>query len=816
MVRQVVVISVVAILMVAMAGFLARGATELVLSRVLTGYFGDEEGFDLLVQLQVEDAPAGREALEGVLQGELRGTKIRVGPSLGGQQNYFLALPARAKNERELTRLDSILARVGGYSGYTVLMHPVLTVNRVHPAYRDELLSYVRRQSGVRVAFWHGDDLVLLLTRPEAAAPVKVALDRFLAPRQVFQAELPYPVAPDLHAQLEKEIGAQLGLLPLRDEGKGGTSTAPGDRSGAGLPGAGGLPGATLPGESAGELTAALRSARRLLGRYVTRAEIPVTAAEAGKALAPGDRLLIVPVPAGLSSSSPGAFETSDFSGPSDSDRGGRKSAVVAQIVNQAGARAEAVVVRGQWNGGETARAFRWENGRSTGEVGTVRVDSPRLRLARSLGEVERVLSNWRGNGTDGASPGAGVDQNLTSTLDDLDNALSGVEGLLDRVQLLFAQSSGAKKDQLLLDLALRVLAQQLGVQTEPSPRGAPEPGTGGVSGLDRESVARLRRGIERLRAQASFVNGPEIAAVLGDLGRVRRSLLEINDGEIGTAAIALDRYLGWAGRASPVARLTWQGPSGIEPSTVKAALERALHRRGVLVTAIPAGIVQPDARTQLLSVIRSAGRLVGVLVAGFVTLLFLLLDQATLIAMWKAVTRAKARTGIPARVPGIAGRFLTACRRPAMLAVPQALYGAAAGALLWAGGSWAATAGRFGWSFGEGPGQSLGPGPGLWPAVIGAALGLVAALAAERLSPIPEEQVMAGESLGLSYRQILETIVIPAGRPGLWLFLLSLRRRLRGGRLGDWVACGQDRRQGRGSGQRKGNERGEAWQGSW
>jgi hypothetical protein len=114
---------------------------------------------------------------------------------------------------------------------------------------------------------------------------------------------------------------------------------------------------------------------------------------------------------------------------------------------------------------------------------------------------------------------------------------------------------------------------------------------------------------------------------------------------------------------------------------------------------------------------------------------------------------------------------------------------------------------------------------------VIGAFLGLLVALAAERLSPVAEEQVLAGESLGLSYRQIMEEIVIPAGRPGLYQLLLAARRDLlaRGWRdrqawgpawerpsLREVGAAGSSGRSGGASRGNNDGKEGEAWQVSW
>jgi len=58
--------------------------------------------------------------------------------------------------------------------------------------------------------------------------------------------------------------------------------------------------------------------------------------------------------------------------------------------------------------------------------------------------------------------------------------------------------------------------------------------------------------------------------------------------------------------------------------------------------------------------------------------------------------------------------------------------------------------------------------------------LGLVTALLADRLSPVRVEEIVAGQSLGLTNGQIMREIVVPAGRPGLLSLVNRWRREFR------------------------------------
>ncbi|MBE3578036.1 MAG: hypothetical protein IMX00_10160 [Limnochordales bacterium] len=742
-----------AVVTVAAGGLLARGATEAFLARLVEGYLGEENSFDLLVQIHTADAEAGRQALAELLARELPGTRIKVGPALGGQQNYFLTIPAERKTARDLGRLDALLARLSGFSGYTVLMHPVVTVSRVHPAFRPQIQEAASSLSGVKLWFWHGDDLVLLLENPEESAQVSSRLQRLLQRSQVYRLELPVPLAAGELSRLADGVAARL------NAGEGGEGTARyqpvplnGTRSSGGLNGSWG----------AGDLEQALRAARQVLQLYVTRVELRFPEATN---LRSGDRILLVPA---------------DLAGEG-ADAGSQVAAVVAQVTEVAsdGTDGQALVVKGQWNGGEAARVFAMKDDRVGAEIGSATIDSPRLKLIAALNRAEQLLTSAQSSG-----------QELPQVLDELEAALRGVEKLLDRVDILFQNSPVEEKDQLLLTLALRVLTEELGLTGGENGERAGTALGEDMAGLDRERLMRLRKGIERLQQQSALADPSQLAPLLVDLKGLSGSLRDLNDGQLGASLLSLEQYL----QASTAAgsHLEWRGPAGLAEERLREAVAAELAEAAetlpasARITSLPAGIIQPDARTQLLTVVRSAGRLVNFLSVAVLTLLVLLFDQATVIAAWKVVRRAKQRHVRANRswervLVGLRG----ACERLA-----PAIYGVCTGALLAGGGSFVGlvlnAAGGRGGDVTTPAGLAQGTagafadlGACQLPLIVGALLGLLVALAAERLSPVPEEQIWAGESLGLSYRQILEEIVIPTGRPGLYQLLLAVSRTL-------------------------------------
>ncbi|MBE3583550.1 MAG: hypothetical protein IMX01_05490 [Limnochordaceae bacterium] len=725
LVRQVAGVLLLTLTVVAGGSWLASRTTQSVLGRVVDQYTGDGGRYDLLVQLQV-GAGGSRQDLQRLLERELPGARVHPGVVLGGQENDFVTLPDELLRPDVLNSLDRILGQLPGYTGYTLLLQPVLTLSRVQEPWRQAVEELAADQPGVRLTFWHGNDLVLLLQDASAVTPVRQAWQRWLGQRTLFQLQLPpgYELAQaqTVAQRVAARWRAQHPDIPLFPLTGGGTASAGGD---------GIAPIASLP------------SVTRLLDLYVTRVSLPLPS-DLESHVQTGQQWLVVPQ---SGAAIPAAGGRAGSERPSGT--------VLAQVIAVTPAHgdsqptATAVVTQGRWQGGGQGKIYLWQKGAAGRSLGQAVVHSPRQELANQLEHVAELTSGGAGRA---GGPG------LAQTLADVDQALAAVQALPQQLAQAMAQvTSPGQQNQLLVQLALRTLAGKWLDQASSS--GGAAGGSNGLLGdISAQQVERLRSELRAVQHGLAGLDGPAGQSLREQLETLVASLRQLDDGELGQSWLALRQLQ--VDQLSVAGQVAWWGSPRVDLSSLQTLVERELGQQpGLRLVALPAATLVPDARTELMQMVERSSHLVGVVVAAGLTLLALLLDQATLLATWKGVVRTKGRgwqKGHPWLYRWWQG------------AGPIA-YGLLVGLALMVAGLLAATAGR--------------PGHGVWLAAVlgGAAVGMWIAVLAERLSPVATDQVLAGESLALSYRQIMTEIVVPAGRPGLYQLVVALGHRWAG-----------------------------------
>jgi hypothetical protein len=267
---------------------------------------------------------------------------------------------------------------------------------------------------------------------------------------------------------------------------------------------------------------------------------------------------------------------------------------------------------------------------------------------------------------------------------------------------------------------------------------------------LDGFNSSGASRGLLQAGEQLASLGGIDLGGIIQQMEYVRDSLPKLLDEEIGRSIGTIDRYLG--GQAAPGERIQILANAGADMYGITAAARRASGRNDVGITRLPAGSVEPDLRGEIFRMLSEVRTTIAAMVLIALFILQFILDQTLIVAMLR-----RSRAGRTRRRKGIAGLAYN----------PALLYAAGSGAF-WLWGSFIATGARL-------------PLTGVWgAAVFGGLLGLALGILAERINPINGDEVLAGESLGLSFTMIMREIVIPAGRPGL-MQLLNRRRRIMG-----------------------------------
>jgi hypothetical protein len=212
-----------------------------------------------------------------------------------------------------------------------------------------------------------------------------------------------------------------------------------------------------------------------------------------------------------------------------------------------------------------------------------------------------------------------------------------------------------------------------------------------------------------------------------------RSALPQFDGDEIVSSIGVIDKFVGdWQYSSDKVQLLV---ESELAPEEVAAAVGEAVGEDVLAVYAIPAGIVQPGVRSEVQTLLTSVKSTISGLAACAIIIVSLIVDHSTVIA---------GAIGLASKGQG--------ARRPGF---DSYVYGALAG-----GTSFYAIAAITRSTLG-----SLG-GPVF--AAIGCVLGLVAAGASLRMSPVSLDEIEACIAFGMTGKQIMREVIIPAGKPGV------------------------------------------------
>jgi len=363
---------------------------------------------------------------------------------------------------------------------------------------------------------------------------------------------------------------------------------------------------------------------------------------------------------------------------------------------------------------------LRWPEGAAADVEGAVRAVAERLQ-PRTLRDVT-------------SAPGTG------GSLERLGAELAGAaEQWQKLLEAGAAAAEAAEKLGALLDalepaLALAETPEQQGERLSEAVRSG--------DGADAVGQALFRviltNVLQALAGEAAAAGGGtlplhELRAALQALAEDAVALRQLQEEDVYAAFETLRELLPAAAGATVAELLV---DEAVTPEAVAEAVREATGQAVEAYASSP-GVVTPNPRGVVVELLANARRAVAGLIAVAVGLAALVLDHAAVLAA--AEHMPGSRRGRP---------WLAALSGAALVGATYALAG---------GGI-----------------PYVGPGAAF---VLGAALGLLVMAGARRFSPVAEEEIVAGQALGLSDGQIMREIVVPAGRPGL-MTLLNARRR--------------------------------------
>ena len=258
-----------------------------------------------------------------------------------------------------------------------------------------------------------------------------------------------------------------------------------------------------------------------------------------------------------------------------------------------------------------------------------------------------------------------------------------------------------------------------------------------------KRAEAALRQAETSVRALAEA----DIGALTAQMKSIALALPSLRDEDIHETIGMLDKLI--EGHLIPNKRIQILTAGAVSAETAAPIITEAVGHKSVSISESELGIIEPNTYLEVYRMLYEVKRVLAGMTAMVLTVLFLVLDHTAVLSMMKL--RHRQRQG------RYAGRFS-----------PRAYgYGAFVGAGILSAVFYLA-------------GGGIPYLPMLVIPILGALLGLAVAACAERISPVSEGEIMAGESLGMTDSEILREIVIPSSRPGLLMTLNRFTLRFR------------------------------------
>ena len=751
--RDVITLMVVSIVIGSLLATSISLAANSYFSKTLSSLVGDYGEYDIIIQSREEMKEDTAIHIQKIIDEVFPGSRMKEGPTITGKTSFFIAVPAQYRTKQTYEDLGKTFGGIPGGAGVGVLTEPRLTIRGVPEGAKAMLMDRVSQIDGVSFAFRDGASIGVVLSSLDKATLVTEKIKTILKQYQVVEISFPVgsepqnpirmgeSIADAMQSQLKLEYAKNVSIDGRNDDMTYTVST--------------------------------MMELKRFLVAYASQITITPNGDEK---LVKGDMV---------------AFAGSGVLTPGNSVEKGN---VLVQIgIVRPDGKAEGTITQGDSTLLTNNQGYKVTNNVVGAPVGTVTYNNPRQQLGSALTETTKIVNQIPGVAQDtqnltniatdtlnnyGKSINA-MDQTLTSLQsagttiqaatsglanidtsslqNQVDSSSKSMGGLINTLQVikLVNNDVGATVDNLVSSQRnLSNLKSGLGAldrvaadarQAKGSIDNIVVNGQTTIAALRSFDIDGSKKNINSINGRLAQLGQLNIPLVTGQLQYMAASVPNLKDEDISHSVALLDKFI--AGQVIPGERIQILTTSNVSTDAIAPVVYTQVGHKNVSLYSTELGVIEPNARGELYSVLNEVRAILAGMTAIVVTILLLALDHTAIMTVIRRGStlkkqKAKGWRGVLTRTI----RVFTATER---------VYGMVVGAVL--------LTSMF----------ILGRGgiPYLpWVAVpfIGAVLGLLVACYTEKISPISTDEMMAGQSLGLSIDEIMREIVIPNGRPGL------------------------------------------------
>lgn len=761
--RDVAMLMVVSILLgAALAGLVAMTANSY-FSETISTLVGEYGEFDLLINVREEMKQDGRAQIEKVIEQVFPGAIFKEGPTLNGLTSFLVGLPEQYKTKQTYETMNTIFGSVPGRSGISIITEPRITVRAVPDGAKGLVIEQIMQIDGVLFAFRDGGSVTVIVKSLDQSDAVNAEVKKILAQYHIIEIAFPVGSEPENAIRL----GEQLADAIRAEKAAGYAESVSVDSK----------------NNEMVYLVSTMSELKRFLTAFATKVTItPAT----GVRVTVGDIIAFQ----GTASAAPVAGAAPDVAN------------IIVQVtaVKEDGS-AEGMITQGNAAETPTSQGYTVINNVIGKPAGTASFRNPRVELGNALNETSKFVSQIPGIAQDtqkltgiaassldnygrsltaieqtlvsldnaGATIEAATSDlanlntgDLQARLDASSNAMGGLANTLQVLRLINPEVTSSINELTAMQQNLNNLRSGLSAldnvaanarRTQAAIDGIVTNGNSTLSSLRSFDVSGARQTLGDVNgrlARLQQFNTPLIVAQLQYLGSAVPNLQEE---EISRSVKLLDQFI--AGQVMPSQRLQILTKSTVTTEFVTPVIYQVVGHNNLSLYTSALGVIEPDPRGEVMVILKQVKTILAGMVSLIAVILFLTLDHT---AIMTVIRRQRTVNKLPQtkrwrRLAQAVGNTFTA---------PECLYGMSIGALM--------LTAMFILSGGGVPYL-----PWVGVPFLGAALGLLIANNAEKISPISTDEVTAGEALGLSFDEVMREIVIPNGRPGM---LQTLNRR--------------------------------------
>ncbi len=738
-------------------------------SRMVSGLIGEYGEYDLLFILSIEKEDIAIEQINKVIELKYRGAVLKKGPRVVGSSNYLLKLPDEYHNQEIYSTLHKNFSDIPGMMSKTIISEPRLSVR----GFRGETYSIIRPAieeiEGVDYFYRISDGIDLVLEEAEDINSVKEGLTKVLNKYQILEIRYPLNQHSEELEPLRKEI---IDLLEEESDINGVhdiTRNVESDRV---------------------SLLKSLNQMKTFLLSYATKVSIENTGQ---KQFSIGSELIIP---------------------------GGEQEDLILEVIDFDEKTINAIIQRGEIKTSDIKVYYRNEDGSPGIYLGAGSVNNPRQNLADTLTKLNEItpklnvfleqselLINYSDTiANDLAEINKGLsgleessvklstsleewnEKNLSLFLQELLGILDEIKassGNLDQIQVelvktsntlkevsgqieekliyvprnneIYKQLNSLKEFSLKLSTALDNNYDEVNNKVSDmdtllmsiddwqikinSLLNMEDILTDGASWEEIDSIIKsveeandnldteeLEKKLLSIQEILYDIKTTQLPLVLEQLKYIQGSLPDLEEKEIIESVNLIDKYL--AGQVIPGDNIQLLIDGDYNSRRLNSKILNIVNNSTVSIYNMESGYLQTNPRGEVLNILRQIKAVISTIIALIFTLLIMIFDQSLFIS----VIRLNRGNGL--------------------------IYGFVSGGLIFtliyliAGVNF--------------------PYLNIYVnLLIGGLTGLIIALISTMLNPVSKEEWEAGEALGFSFSEIMQEIIIPAGKPGL-LYLIN------------------------------------------